>query len=102
MNHLPLQSLVSQSEITEVCTEQNAWPTVTIQQVGVTTFVCVQSCQDDSVLKTLNSGFGLPGLKSWSFLLLGGNFQKFHVTFLSLNFFVCEIEIRKTIPCWVV
>lgn len=64
VSDLSLQSSITQFEITDVHTEQDAWPTVTIQQGGVTSFVCVQTCQEDSVVKTVNSGYGVPGLKS--------------------------------------
>ena len=96
MSDLSLQSSITQFEITDVHTEQDAWRTVTIQQGGVTSFVCVQTCQEDGVVKTLNSGFGVPGLKSKNYLLVGDSSPKCHVTSLSLSFPICEMKIRMT------
>lgn len=50
-----------------------------------------------TMVKSLKSGFGFPGLKSWNYFLLGGNFQKLHVTSLSLSF-ICEMGIILTTP----
>lgn len=44
-----------------------------------------------------------PGLKSWHDLLVEGNFEKFCVTALSLNFLICDMAIltitASVTPC---